>query len=199
MVRFANGKQVSALDVSYSASIPPSLHPAISTDECVDYPDDLNAALVSPRGPIILACDFVAESCLVKGHHGTLPELNTTSHGLPSIVVTPCPSQARDRSGWVPFQDASFGNRLVVPSYPVVNDVFPPMVAKSSPIVEQWKFADGHWWALLPSLDEQMQRGMFSRPIHCRRRKSYPDGRSKFHLPLRSRSPAPSRRATNST
>ncbi|KAK7686565.1 hypothetical protein QCA50_010165 [Cerrena zonata] len=98
---------------------------------------------------------------------------------IPSIVITPCPSQERDRSCWVPFQDASFGNRLSVPMHLAVNDVFPPLVAKPIPFVEHWRFVDGHWMALLPTLEEQMQKGMFSRPTLSRRRKSYCDARAR--------------------
>ncbi|TCD70135.1 hypothetical protein EIP91_004864 [Steccherinum ochraceum] len=156
-----------------SCEEPPSVFPSIALDEDADFTEREHSAL---------------------GHH----EAHTSDLSIPTIVVTPCPSQTRDRAGWVPFQDASFGNRLVVPTHPVVNDVFPPQMAKASPVVERWKFVDGHWWAMLPSLEEQMQKGMFSRPMHCRRRKSCSDSRSKYHSP-RSRPPSPSRRAPNST
>ena len=98
---------------------------------------------------------------------------------IPTIVITPCPTQERDRSCWVPYRDASFGNRLSVPMHPAVNNVFPPLVAKPAPFVEHWRFIDGHWRALLPSLEEQMQKGMFSRPALSRRRKGYYDARSR--------------------
>ena len=90
--------------------------------------------------------------------------IRSSNPEIPTIVITPCPTQERDRSCWVPYQDASFGNRLSVPMHPAVNNVFPPLVAKPAPFVEHWRFIDGHWRALLPSLEEQMQKGMFSRP-----------------------------------
>ncbi|KAI0081143.1 hypothetical protein K474DRAFT_1636360 [Panus rudis PR-1116 ss-1] len=99
---------------------------------------------------------------------------------IPTIVITPCPRQERDTSCLVPFQDASFGNRLAVPMHPVVNDVFPPLLAKPSPCVERWRFIDGHWWAVLPSLEEQIQKGMYSRPMQFRRRKGHWDARSRY-------------------
>ncbi|KAJ3524785.1 hypothetical protein NM688_g8503 [Phlebia brevispora] len=89
---------------------------------------------------------------------------------IPSIVITPCPSQPRDRSCLVPYQDVSFGNRLAVPNYPVVNQAFPPLLPKPAPFVERWRFKDGHWWAVLPTPEEQITRGMFSRPMPRRRR-----------------------------
>ncbi|KAI0785306.1 hypothetical protein BC629DRAFT_1288600, partial [Irpex lacteus] len=89
---------------------------------------------------------------------------------IPSIVVTPCPDMPHDRSCLVPYQDASFGNRLTVPMHPVVNGVHPPLQPGPIPYVDHWHFKDGHWWAVLPTLDEQMKRNMFSRPIPRRRR-----------------------------
>lgn len=89
---------------------------------------------------------------------------------IPTIVITPCPTLPRDKSCLVPFQDVSFGNRLAVPMHPVVNEAFPPLLPRPVPYVERWRFQDGHWWAVLPTLEEQLRRGMFSRPITRRRR-----------------------------
>ncbi|KAI0692959.1 hypothetical protein BC835DRAFT_1355432 [Cytidiella melzeri] len=89
---------------------------------------------------------------------------------IPTIIVTPCPNAPRDRSCLVPYQDVSFGNRLAVPMHPVVNGVHPPLLPKSLPYVDHWCFKDGHWWAVLPTVEEQMKRNMFSRPISRRRR-----------------------------
>ena len=94
---------------------------------------------------------------------------------IPTIIVTPCPTLPRDRSCLVPYQDVSFGNRLAVPNYPVVNAAFPPQLPKSLPFVDNWCFKDGHWWAVLPPLEEQMKRNMFSRPVSRRRRPSHGD------------------------
>ncbi|KAH8099701.1 hypothetical protein BXZ70DRAFT_211146 [Cristinia sonorae] len=159
-------------------SAPRLLNPATSTS-------------LRPSTPLSGNVICMEQCSSASGYH------ENPDHGIPTIVITPCASQPRDRTGWVPFQDASFGNRLVVPTHPVVNDVFPPLIAKVSPMVERWQFVDGHWWALLPSPEEQMQRGMFSRPMHRQRRKSFPDSRSKRHPP-RSRPPSPSLRAINS-
>lgn len=89
---------------------------------------------------------------------------------IPTIVITPCPTLPRDRSCLVPYQDVSFGNRLAVPMHPVVNEAFPPLLPKPVPYVDRWRFQDGHWWAVLPTPEEQMMRGMFSRPVSRRRR-----------------------------
>ena len=96
--------------------------------------------------------------------------ISSSDPSIPTIVITPCPSQPRDPSCLVPYQDVSFGNRLAVPTYPVVNDSFPPMLPKPAPFVDRWRFKDGHWWAVLPAPEEQSTRGMFSRPMSRRRR-----------------------------
>lgn len=88
---------------------------------------------------------------------------------LPIIMITPCPSEPHDTSCLVPYQDAAFGLRLTVPAHPVLNEVFPPLVTKPFPLVENWRYENGHWRALLPSLEEQVTKGMFSRPIATRR------------------------------
>ncbi|KAI0375477.1 hypothetical protein BV20DRAFT_960647 [Pilatotrama ljubarskyi] len=88
---------------------------------------------------------------------------------IPTIVITPCPSLPRESACLIPYQDAAFGNRLPVPTHPALNDVFPPLVAKPFPLVERWRYEDGHWYAQLPPVQEQMSKGMFSRPLSTRR------------------------------
>ena len=89
---------------------------------------------------------------------------------IPTIVMTPCDIQPRESSCWVPFQDACFGNRLVVPAHPVVNDVYPPLLARPLPLSRNWEYAGGHWHVVLPPVDEQVRRGLFSRALGARRR-----------------------------
>ncbi|RPD65045.1 hypothetical protein L226DRAFT_528328 [Lentinus tigrinus ALCF2SS1-7] len=91
---------------------------------------------------------------------------------IPTIVITPCPSLPREVACLVPYQDAAFGNRLPVPTHPVLNDVYPPLVAKPFPLVERWRYEDGHWHAQLPPVQEQMSKGMFSRPLSTRRQRA---------------------------
>ncbi|TFK94970.1 hypothetical protein K466DRAFT_508413 [Polyporus arcularius HHB13444] len=91
---------------------------------------------------------------------------------IPTIVITPCPSIPREVACLVPYQDAAFGNRLPVPTHPVLNDVFPPLLAKPFPLVERWRYEDGHWHAQLPPVQEQMSKGMFSRPLSTRRQRA---------------------------
>ena len=86
--------------------------------------------------------------------------------------MTPCPSLPRSEACLVPYQDAAFGNRLPVPTHPALNDVFPPLVAKPFPLVERWRYEDGHWRAQLPPVHEQMRKGMFSRPLSTRRQRA---------------------------
>ncbi|KAI0783369.1 hypothetical protein C8Q75DRAFT_703460, partial [Abortiporus biennis] len=91
---------------------------------------------------------------------------------LPTIVITPCDPEPQDCSYWIPYQDAEFGNKLTLPSHPTLNAVHPPMLPKASPLVENWRYHDGHWWAELPCLEEQIEKGMFSRPTITRRRRN---------------------------
>ena len=91
---------------------------------------------------------------------------------IPTIVITPCPSLPRESACLIPYQDAAYGNRLPVPTHPALNDVFPPLVAKPFPLVECWRYEDGHWRAQLPPVQEQMSKGMFSRPLSTRRQRA---------------------------
>ncbi|OBZ78585.1 hypothetical protein A0H81_01253 [Grifola frondosa] len=73
---------------------------------------------------------------------------------IPSIVITPCASQPRETDCLLPYQDVAFGNRLAVPTHP------------------RWNYKDGHWHAVLPSVKEQLSKGMFSRPLSTRRQRA---------------------------
>ncbi|THV06569.1 hypothetical protein K435DRAFT_960534 [Dendrothele bispora CBS 962.96] len=42
--------------------------------------------------------------------------------------------------------------------------IFPPLPS-FHPLVETWRWKDGHWQAVLPGLEEQMKRGIFSRVV----------------------------------
>ncbi|TDL28172.1 hypothetical protein BD410DRAFT_782138 [Rickenella mellea] len=102
------------------------------------------------------------------------PHQNTCGEQLiPKIVVTLAPPQPREASCWIPLQDSSFGMRLTVPSHALLNATHPPMVAahaKYNPYIRSWKYERGHWKAVVPALDEQQRRGIFSRPSGLRRR-----------------------------
>jgi len=94
---------------------------------------------------------------------------------IPTIVITPPylphPSETFSR---VPFQDSSFGYRLTVPAHPAFNEVFPPLIPTPYPLVpvaRNWAWVDGHWQAVLPTLEEQARKGMFSR-VRVVKRKS---------------------------
>lgn len=105
------------------------------------------------------------------------PVLIPSTHpSIPSILITPCapsqcPSEAR-----VPLQDASYGNKLAVPGYPHLNSCSAPLILKPAhePLVERWKWREGHWWAIVPDLEVQRRKGWFSRPISARRRAARP-------------------------
>ncbi|CAA7264763.1 unnamed protein product [Cyclocybe aegerita] len=91
----------------------------------------------------------------------------------PAIIITLAAPQPRETSCRTPCQDQAFGRRLAVPFHPVFNKTHPPMAFESSslPRLDNWKWVNGHWMAVLPSLEEQAKRGMFSRPITAKRRK----------------------------
>lgn len=103
--------------------------------------------------------------------HGNSLVITNDDPSIPTIVVTLCPSLPRGDACLIPYQDAAFGNRLPVPTHPVLNDVFPPLMAKPFPLVERWRYEDGHWHAQLPPVQEQMSKGMFSRPLSTRRQR----------------------------
>lgn len=98
--------------------------------------------------------------------------IKPTHPSAPTIIVSPCPSQARETSSWVPYQDAAFGARLTVPTYAPSNGAFPPLVAPSNldNRTDDWKYVNGHWCAVLPTQDEQCRRGLYSRSVVSRRR-----------------------------
>jgi len=91
---------------------------------------------------------------------------------VPTIVVTPCEPQKPEISCRVPLQNCAFGSRLTVPRHPVFNQVFPPLSPSPHTLFanKRWRWQDGHWQATLPSLEEQAQKGLFSRALVVRRR-----------------------------
>ncbi|OAX42669.1 hypothetical protein K503DRAFT_796964 [Rhizopogon vinicolor AM-OR11-026] len=93
--------------------------------------------------------------------------IKPTHPSAPTIIVSPCPPQPRETSCWVPYQDASFGTRLTVPTYTPLNGAFPPLVAplNTDNRVDNWKYLNGHWSAVLPTQDEQCRRGLYSRSV----------------------------------
>ncbi|PPR06138.1 hypothetical protein CVT26_005360 [Gymnopilus dilepis] len=96
----------------------------------------------------------------------------STHPSTPSIVITLSPPQRREMSGLVPYQDYAFGRSLTVPCHHLYNKVHPPMVRDSRIPSHRsaWKWEDGHWTAVLPSVLEQAERGLFSRPILPRKK-----------------------------
>jgi len=108
-------------------------------------------------------------SCDSPDHPVLIP---STHPSTPSIVITPCVTLQCPSSSWVPLQDASYGNKLAVPGYAHMNSCFAPLILKPGhvPLVECWKWKEGHWWAIIPDLEEQGRKGWFSRPLSARRR-----------------------------
>ncbi|PPQ64258.1 hypothetical protein CVT24_008661 [Panaeolus cyanescens] len=98
----------------------------------------------------------------------------TSCHSIPSIVITPAPPQKRETSCLVPYQDEAFGNQLTVPLHPAFNTRrHPPMQHLQHtplPRLDNWKWVNGRWKAIIPSLEEQNRRGMFSKARGIRRK-----------------------------
>ncbi|KAJ8597570.1 hypothetical protein M405DRAFT_927975 [Rhizopogon salebrosus TDB-379] len=104
--------------------------------------------------------------------------IKPTHPSAPTIIVTPCSPQSRETSSWVPYQDASFGTLLTVPTHTPSNGTFPPLVAplNTDHRVDDWKYVNGHWCAVLPTQDEQCRRGLYSKSL--RRSRSRPPCRT---------------------
>ncbi|PPQ77011.1 hypothetical protein CVT25_014828 [Psilocybe cyanescens] len=103
----------------------------------------------------------------------TLPIVIPSTHpSTPSIVITLAPSQPRETSCCIPYQNQAFGSLLPVPSHPVFNKSHPPMSLDSCilPSLDKWEWRNGRWEVVLPSLEEQNRRGMFSRAISSKRK-----------------------------
>ncbi|KAI0718895.1 hypothetical protein C8T65DRAFT_803371 [Cerioporus squamosus] len=145
------------LAVSLSPSLPPRARRRSSVRVC------LRAQLAVPLSALLTDRGLQSNNPLV---------IENDDPSIPTIVITPCPSLPREVACLVPYQDAAFGNRLPVPTHPVLNDVFPPLLAKPFPLVERWRYEDGHWHAQLPPVQEQMSKGMFSRPLSTRRQRA---------------------------
>ncbi|KAF9556428.1 hypothetical protein CPC08DRAFT_765273 [Agrocybe pediades] len=99
---------------------------------------------------------------------------SSSNTSLPSIIVTPAPPQFREISCHVPYQDAAFGNLLTVPCHPAFNGFHPPMVPveEKLPYLSRWKWEDGHWKAVVPTLAEQARNGLYSRSKATSRQKA---------------------------
>ncbi|KAF9021748.1 hypothetical protein BDZ89DRAFT_1137786 [Hymenopellis radicata] len=102
------------------------------------------------------------------------PSPDSPCFAIPEIIITPCATEPPDMSCRVPLQDSAYNQRLTVPSHTSVNHSFPPMRSRAPPIpsIQNWAWRDGHWQAILPGLEEQSRKGMFSRPTNIRRRAS---------------------------
>jgi len=100
--------------------------------------------------------------------------IQSTHASIPTIIITPPyvpqPSETFCR---VPVQDSSFGNRLTLPAHPAFNEVFPPLIPTAYPLVpvaQSWAWVDGHWQVVLPTLEEQARKGMFSKALVVKRK-----------------------------
>ncbi|KIM47600.1 hypothetical protein M413DRAFT_204502 [Hebeloma cylindrosporum] len=98
--------------------------------------------------------------------------ISRTHSSSPTIVITLAPRQAQETSCRIPYQDQAFGNLLTVPSHPAFNKVHPPMIPDpcALPQFDGWKWHNGHWEAVLPTLNDQRRQGMYSKAIISRKR-----------------------------
>ncbi|KAI0800798.1 hypothetical protein C8Q74DRAFT_1238800 [Fomes fomentarius] len=161
----ASSEQETYFEPSERDVLPTSLRRCQSTDNLAALPP------VPPRAR--------RRSSLRQLEDDNVLVISNDDPSIPTIVITPCPSLPREVTCLVPYQDAAFGNRLPVPTHPVLNDVFPPLVARPFPLVERWRYEDGHWRAQLPPVQEQMSKGMFSRPLSTRRQRALDASRTR--------------------
>jgi hypothetical protein len=93
--------------------------------------------------------------------------ISSTHSSSPTIVIILAPPQAQETSCRVPYQDQAFGNLLTVPSHPAFNKAHPPMIPDSCslPRFDGWKWENGHWKAVLSTLNEQRRRGIIPKPV----------------------------------
>lgn len=103
----------------------------------------------------------------------TPPELpvDSSESSIPTIVITPCERERISVPSRIPLQNAAFGNQLTVPGYPSFNRAHPPQLAPPSVLsgIKGWTWNHGHWEADIFSLQEQEQRGLYSRMTAKRR------------------------------
>ncbi|KAG7452143.1 uncharacterized protein BT62DRAFT_285037 [Guyanagaster necrorhizus] len=113
-----------------------------------------------------ICCDFSNDASTSRNQWRRSHWPSPHNFQVPQIVLTTCPSQPPETLCRVPIQDSAYNQRLTVPTHTTVNSVFPPMRARSPPVktIKDWIWRDGHWQAILPDLDEQTRRGIFSRP-----------------------------------
>jgi hypothetical protein len=90
---------------------------------------------------------------------------------IPTIIITTC-QEEHDVSCRVPLQNSAFHNQLTVPGHPAFNHNHPPLALTSDAllVLSNWRWKDGHWQGNIPSLDEQDERGLFSRALVARKR-----------------------------
>ncbi|KAI4528747.1 hypothetical protein K525DRAFT_215734 [Schizophyllum commune Loenen D] len=92
---------------------------------------------------------------------------------VPSIVLSPAPPSPFTTASRTPWQDAAFGSRLPVSGHPAFNAAHPPLLARplpGRPDAWEWRAREGRWVALLPGLDAQAARGLYSRPVSVKRK-----------------------------
>ena len=123
------------------------------------------------------------------------PDTAPNSSGLPvpSIIVTPCPLQPSSEREVcrVPLQDSGFGQHLTVPLHPTSNKFHPPqrIIPSSDPHAVlfdcDWRYVNGHWEAVVPSLSNQRTRGLYSRPVQQRRKRGASSSSDSIFVPRR--------------
>ncbi|KAF9531833.1 hypothetical protein CPB83DRAFT_903983 [Crepidotus variabilis] len=101
----------------------------------------------------------------------------STHPSTPNIIITLAPSQPGEMSCRVPLQDSAFGDRLTVPLHPTFNNSYPPLVPPKQRLNSHihttqlhWESINGRRKTILPSIEEQTQKGMFSKPLSLKRK-----------------------------
>lgn len=103
--------------------------------------------------------------------HGPLV-LKSRDSSIPTIIITPPCQEEHEDYCRIPLQNSAFHNQLTVPKHPAFNHIHPPLAltSYSSPVLSHWRWRDGHWHGIVPSLEVQDERGLFSKALVTRKR-----------------------------
>ncbi|KAF5312132.1 hypothetical protein D9619_002729 [Psilocybe cf. subviscida] len=102
--------------------------------------------------------------------------ISSSNPSVPTIIITLSPSQPREMSCRLPLQDSAFGELLVVPGHPTFNTLHTPPTtnSRSHSVICNWKWEAGRWHAILPPIQEQERRHIFSRPLVMKKKNRKP-------------------------
>ncbi|KAF9469731.1 hypothetical protein BDZ94DRAFT_1243128 [Collybia nuda] len=175
---YRNFQNMVNYDLERVAQVLSDLEPSCVTDECDEPAGDYNE-LTCPmnlRGTFVEPEPWMpvvpTKSRLSHLPFGAAPVVLKSLHpSIPTISITP-PQEEHEGCCRVPLQNSAFRNQLIVPRHPAFNHIHPPMVLTSYtlPVLSHWRWQNGHWQGIVPSVEEQNKKGLFSRALVPRKR-----------------------------